>query len=47
MTYIDKTYFNTIEQYKEVCDWCHSQGTVTDDYGNIITPAEYLPHKIE
>ena len=47
MAYIDKTYFNTIEQYKEICDWCHSQGTVTDDYENVITPAEYLPHKIE
>ena len=47
MAYIDKTYFNTIEQYKEICDWCHAQGTVTDDYGNVITPTEYLPHKIE
>ena len=32
MAYIDKTYFNTIEQYKEIYDWCHSQGIVTDDY---------------
>lgn len=38
MAYIDKTYFNTIEQYKEICDWCHTQGTVTDDYGKAMLP---------
>lgn len=46
MAYIDKTYFNSYEQYKEVSDWCHQQGTVIDDYGNKFTLTDYLPRKI-
>ena len=46
MAYIDKTYFNSYEQYQEVSDWCHQQGTVIDDYGNKFTLTDYLPRKI-
>lgn len=42
MAGIDKTYFNTWEQYKEVHDWAVSVGTVTDDYGNVFTPYNFM-----
>ena len=47
MAYIDKTYFKSYEQYKEVSDWCHQQGTIIDDYGNKFTLTDYLPRKIK
>lgn len=45
MACIDKTYFKSYEQYKEVSDWCHQQGTIIDDYGNKFTLTDYLPRK--
>ncbi len=42
MAGIDKTYITSVEQYKELYNWCKSVGTITDDYGNKITPMDYL-----
>lgn len=42
MAYIDKTYLNSWEQYVTLKDWCTSIGTTVDDYGNKITPLEFL-----
>lgn len=44
MAYIDKTYISSYDEFKEIADWCRSQGTVKDDFGNYITPSEYIPH---
>lgn len=47
MAGIDKTYIKTEKEYRELYDWCKSVGTVTDDYGNRITPMDYLIPKSE
>lgn len=42
MAAIDKTYFRTWNQYREVCDWADDIGKVTDDYGNTFRPADFI-----
>lgn len=42
MAGIDKTYVNTWKDYKDIVDWCKSIGTVTDDWGNKLTPYDWL-----
>lgn len=42
MAAIDKTYVNTWKDYKDIVDWCKSVGTVTDDWGNKLTPYNWL-----
>ena len=41
MAGIDKTYFNTWEQYTDVIDWASHIGCVTDEYGNRFNPLEF------
>lgn len=42
MAGIDKTYINSWQQYVELRDFFNSCGEVTDDYGNIFRPIDYL-----
>lgn len=42
MAAIDKTYLYSWGQYKQLHDWCKSVDTVIDDYGNEITPLDWL-----
>lgn len=42
MAAIDKTYLYNWEQYEQLRNWCKSVGTVIDDYGNEITPLDWL-----
>lgn len=42
MAAIDKTYLYSWGQYEQLRDWCKSVGTVIDDYGNKITPLDWL-----
>ena len=42
MAAIDKTYIKTFEDYKSVIEWCKQIGEVTDDYGNVFSPYEYI-----
>lgn len=42
MAGIDKTYVTTWKDYKEIYDWAKSIGTVKDDYGNLLTPFNWL-----
>ena len=42
MAGIDKTYIKSWEQYVELRDFFTSCGEVTDDYGNIFRPIDYL-----
>lgn len=47
MAAIDKTYIKSYQQYREIADWCKAQGTVTDSFGNKITPYDYIPHQYD
>ena len=42
MAAIDKTYLYNWEQYEQLRNWCKLVGTVIDDYGNEITPLDWL-----
>ena len=42
MAGIDKTYIKSWEQYAELRDFFLSCGKVTDDYGNVFEPIDYL-----
>ena len=42
MAGIDKTYVSTWEDYKAAYDWASSVGTVTDDFGNVFAPINWL-----
>lgn len=42
MAGIDKTYINSWQKYAELRDFFTSCGEVTDDYGNIFHPIDYL-----
>lgn len=42
MAGIDKTWFRTWDQYKEVHDWAESVGRVTDEYGNTFRPLDFM-----
>lgn len=42
MAGIDKTYIKSWKQYAELRDFFASCGEVTDDYGNIFRPIDYL-----
>lgn len=42
MAAIDKTYYSTYSEYKEVRDWCASFGIVKDKYGNRFNPLDFL-----
>jgi len=42
MAGIDKTYVSTWEDFKSIRDWAKSVGTVIDDYGNKLTPYNWL-----
>ena len=42
MAGIDKTYVTCWEDYKAVRDWAESIGTVTDDFGNIFAPLDWM-----
>lgn len=42
MAAIDKTYFSTKKEYHEIRDWCRSMGRVTDDYGNVFRPLDFM-----
>lgn len=42
MAAIDKTYLYKWEDYVKLRDWCQSVGTIVDDYGNTITPLNWL-----
>lgn len=42
MAGIDKTYFNTWEQYTDVIGWASHIGYVTDEYGNRFNPLEFV-----
>ena len=42
MAAIDKTYYRTYSEYKEVRDWCASFGIVQDKYGNRFNPLDFL-----
>ena len=42
MAGIDKTYIKSWEQYAELRDFFTSCGEVTDDYGNVFEPIDYL-----
>lgn len=42
MAAIDKTYLYKWEDYVKLRDWCKSVGTIVDDYGNTLTPLNWL-----
>lgn len=42
MASIDKTYLYRWEDYVKLRDWCKSVGTIVDDYGNTLTPLNWL-----
>lgn len=42
MAGIDKTYVSTWEDYKAAYDWASSVGTVTDDFGNVFAPLDWM-----
>ena len=42
MAAIDKTYVNNWPDYEAIRNWAKSIGTVTDDYGNKLTPFNWL-----
>lgn len=42
MAAIDKTYLYRWEDYERLRDWCKSVGTIVDDYGNTLTPLNWL-----
>ena len=42
MAAIDKTYIKSWEQYAGLRDFFISCGKVTDDYGNVFEPIDYL-----
>lgn len=42
MAAIDKTYLYKWVDYKALHDWCKSVGTIIDDYGNEITPLDWI-----
>ena len=42
MAGIDKTYVTCWEDYKAAYDWALSVGTVTDDFGNIFAPFDWM-----
>jgi hypothetical protein len=42
MAGIDKTYVRTWEDYKAAYDWALSVGTVTDDFGNVFAPFDWM-----
>ena len=42
MAAIDKTYLYRWEDYVKLRDWCKSVGTIVDDYGNTLTPLNWL-----
>ena len=42
MAGIDKTYVTNWTDYKEAYDWAKSVGTVTDDFGNIFAPLDWM-----
>lgn len=42
MAAIDKTYIESWEQYVEIRDFFISCGEVTDEYGNVFKPIDYL-----
>lgn len=42
MAAIDKTYIKSWDQYSELREFFTSCGEVTDDYGNIFNPIDYL-----
>lgn len=42
MAGIDKTYVTCWEDYKAVRDWAESVGTVTDDFGNVFAPLDWM-----
>ena len=42
MAGIDKTYVTCWEDYKAVYDWASSGGTVTDDFGGVFAPLDWM-----
>ncbi len=42
MAGIDKTYVTNWTDYKSAFDWASSVGTVTDDFGNIFAPLDWM-----
>lgn len=42
MASIDKTYFSSVEQYREIKEWCESVGVVHDKFGNTFSPIDYM-----
>ena len=42
MAGIDKTYVTNWTDYKSVYDWASSVGTVTDDFGNVFAPLDWI-----
>lgn len=42
MAGIDKTYVTCWEDYKAAYDWAESIGTVTDDFGNVFAPLDWM-----
>jgi hypothetical protein len=39
---IDNTYVTCWEDYKAAYDWASSVGTVTDDFGNVFAPLDWM-----
>lgn len=44
MAAIDKLYITDYQQYRDLADWTKSIGTVIDQFGNTITPYEWIPN---
>ena len=42
MAGIDKTYVTNWTDYKAAYDWASSVGTVTDDFGNVFAPLDWM-----
>ena len=42
MADIDKTYVSTWEDYKAAYNWASSVGTITDDFGNVFAPLDWM-----
>ena len=42
MAGIDKTYVSTWKDYKAAFDWASQVGTVTDDFGNVFAPLDWM-----
>lgn len=42
MAGIDKTYVTCWEDYKAAYNWAESIGTVTDDFGNVFAPLDWM-----